>query len=244
MATEPTLTIVLVAAIVAVAAATQSVTGFGFALVVVPIVAALTDPKTAVVMMTAVGVPMSLWNTVRWRRDLQVREAITVTIAALVGMPLGLWILVHTDERTLRLLIGVVILVMTAWLWRGLRLPRGRPTEITAGAVSGALATSTGTSGPPLVIAYQAVGMTAKPFRATLAATFFVEGVAALAVFWSRGLVTSDVRTLTLVSIPAMVIGVLAGDRAAHRFHGERFRPAVLLMLVASGLVVIATAIR
>ena len=63
--------LVVIAATVAFAAAIQSTMGFGFALVAVPIIAVAEDPKVAVVAVTAIGVPMTLWNTIRWRAHLR-----------------------------------------------------------------------------------------------------------------------------------------------------------------------------
>ena len=53
------------------AAATQSITGFGYALIVVPGLTLLFGPKVAVVAMTSVGVPLVAWNALRWRADIQ-----------------------------------------------------------------------------------------------------------------------------------------------------------------------------
>jgi len=239
-----TLTLVAVVLLVAFAAATQSITGFGFALIVVPGLTLLAGPKVAVVTMTAIGVPLVAWNAVRWRDDLQAREALTVTVAALAGMPIGILVLTRADDQLLTVVIGVTILVMTLWLWRGFHLPRGRRTEVVAGFTSGALATSVGTNGPPLVIAFQAVGMEPAPFRATLQACFFVEGAIALVLFWSQGLVVGDVGIASLVGLPAAVIGALIGDRLAPRVHEGPFRAAVLGLLALSGVLALASAVR
>ena len=235
--------LLLVALVVAAGAAAQSITGFGFALLVMPVLAVMLGPKVAVVVMTAAGAPLSLLNAVRWRADLLGREAVTVTLAALVGMPLGAIVLTRADDRQLTLLIGLAVLAMTVWLWRGLRLPAGRVTEITAGVVSGALTTSVGTSGPPLVVAFQATGMDPLPFRATLAVVFAVEGVLALVIFWATGHVTRDVGPAALVGIPAVIAGALAGDRLFSGMDHARFRAAVLAMLALSGVLAIAGAL-
>ena len=80
--------LVVIAVTLAVAAGIQVTMGFGFALVAIPIIAVAEDPKVAVVLITAVGVPMTLWNTYRWRRHLRVREMLTVAGASLVaGLP-------------------------------------------------------------------------------------------------------------------------------------------------------------
>ena len=70
--------LVAVVLVTGFAAATQSITGFGYALIVVPGLTLLFGPKAAVVAMTSVGVPLVAWNAMRWRADIQRREAITV----------------------------------------------------------------------------------------------------------------------------------------------------------------------
>jgi len=235
--------LVVIAATLAVAAGIQVTMGFGFALVAIPIVAVVDDPKVAVVLITAVGVPMTLWNTCRWRRHLRVREMLTVAVASLVGMPLGAFVLTRAPDRALTLTIGVVVLVLTAWLWRGLRLPPGPRTEVSAGVVSGALATSTGTNGPPLVIAFQATGMEREPFRATLAGCFLVQGLVALCIFWANDLVTNDVGRAFVVGMPAVVVGTIVGERLTARLHGRAFRAAVLGLLTLSGALAVAGAL-
>src|SRR4051794_41884290 len=99
--------------------------------------------------MGSVGVPLVIWNATRWRQDILWREAVTTSVAALVGMPIGLSVLTHANDQVLTATIGVTILVMTAWLWRGLTLPNGRQTELAAGVVSGTPAASGGAKRPP-----------------------------------------------------------------------------------------------
>jgi uncharacterized membrane protein YfcA len=235
--------VVAIALIIVAAAATQSVVGFGYALLAVPCLTVLLGPKVAVVASTAVGTALVAWNAVRWRDDVRWREVMTVSAAALCAMPVGLLVLTRANDRTLRLLVGATILLFTVWLWRGLALPRGRPTEIAAGATSGALAASVGTNGPPLVIAFQATEMAPAAFRATLQVCFLVQAAVALALFWSQGLVVADVGRVFVVGIPAAVAGALIGDRIAPSVPYHRFRSAVLILLSLSGVLAIASAV-
>jgi uncharacterized membrane protein YfcA len=230
--------------IVAFASATQSITGFGFALIVVPGLALLLGPKVAVVAMSSIGVPLVIWNASRWRRDILVRGAVTTSVASLAGMPIGLLVLTRANDRILTVVIGVTILVLTLWLWRGLTLPGGRTTEVAAGCTSGALATSVGTNGPPLVIAFQAVGLEPAAFRATLQACFAVQGSIALVLFWWQGLVVHDVGVAFVAGAPAAVVGALLGDRLAPRVQAGPFRAAVLALLALSGALAVGSAIR
>jgi uncharacterized membrane protein YfcA len=236
--------IVAIVLIVAFAAATQSITGFGFALIVVPGLTLLLGPKVAVVAMSSIGVPLTIWNAARWRRDILVREAATTSLAALVGMPIGLVVLTRANDQVLTVVIGVTILVLTVWLWRGLRLPGGRTTELAAGFTSGALAASVGTNGPPLVIAFQAVGLEPLAFRATLQACFAVQASVALALFWWQGLVVHDVGVAFVAGLPAAAVGAAIGDRIAPRVQAGAFRAAILALLALSGALAIGSALR
>jgi len=99
-----------VAVVVAAGSALQAVSGFGYASIASPVLAVLIGPKAAVVVLALLGVPLTAANAWRWRRDLVARKAVVVCAAALVGLPLGAWLLTTADERTLRFVIGVVVL--------------------------------------------------------------------------------------------------------------------------------------
>jgi hypothetical protein len=110
--------------------------------------------------------------------------------------------------------------------------------------LSGALLTSTGMNGPPLVVAFQAQGMTPRVFRGTLSAVFVVQGAAGIALMAAVGEATTEVAAAVAVGLPALVIGWLIGNRAFHRLDPVVFRRIVLGLLVVSALVALVTALR
>ena len=75
-----------------VAAFAQSVSGFGSALVAIPLLSVLAGPRTAVVTITALSVAMTTLATVRERRHVERRVAATLALTGLLGMPVGLQI--------------------------------------------------------------------------------------------------------------------------------------------------------
>lgn len=226
-----------VALVVALATCAQVMSGFGFALVAIPLVALLAGAKTAVVGTAIVGPLLTGAVVVRDRCDIRSRTAITVTAASFVGMPAGILVLGHIGDRALKELIGVVVIVAGLALWRGLRVPPGRRSEIIAGVISGALATSTGTNGPPLVILLHSESLEPKQFRGTLSASFLAQGAVALSAFWVSGHLTADALRVAASAFPGIVIGWFLGERLFAGIEKERFGAVVLLMLVASGLV-------
>lgn len=142
--------------VVAVAAAAQAVSGFGSALIATPVVAVLVGPHEAVVGLTMVSIVLVGMLSLRSRGHVDGSIVVTITAAAIVGMPIGLLILQRADDQTLTAVIASVVIVFAVLLWLGLRLPRSRVTDAVAGFVAGTLSTSTGTSGPPIVIALSA----------------------------------------------------------------------------------------
>lgn len=226
-----------VAVVVAVATCAQVVSGFGFALIAIPLLALMTGAKSAVVGTTLVGPLLTTAVVLRDRREIKWRTAVTVTAAAVVGMPVGILVLGHLGDRALKALIGGVVVAAGVALWRGLHVPAGRRSEVVAGLVSGALATSTGTSGPPLVIVLHSESREPRRFRGTLAASFLAQSVVAGAAFWVSGHVTADAGRVAAAALPGMGVGWLVGERLFAGIVEARFARLVLVMLVVSGLV-------
>jgi uncharacterized membrane protein YfcA len=232
-----------IGAIFAVAAGAQAASGFGFALLAVPLLSVLVGPTTAVVAMAVAGFVLQAFMAVRDHSDVRRTTVSVVVVAALAGMPLGLLVITNADPQTLRILIAVVVLTFTLLLWRGLTLPDRPATDASAGFVSGVLSTSTGTNGPPLVIAFQGKGLTPPAFRATLAATFLIQGGLALAGFAVTGLVTREALLVAAVGLPGIAVGWWGGQRVFQRMDHERFRRVVLAMLGFSGLLTLISAV-
>jgi hypothetical protein len=229
-------TYVLVALVMALSAAAQAASGFGYALLAVPLLALLMNAKTAVVTTGVVGLFLQSTMALRDHRSIQRASIVAASIGAFVGMPIGLLILDRVDERTLTVAIALTVLGFTAALASGMRVPPGTGTDTVAGLASGTLSTSTGTSGPPLVIAFHAREMTPVAFRATLAAQFLIQGAASVVAFAVAGRVTAEVGWLALAGIPGLALGWMLGQRVFTRLDQPRFRQLVLAMLALSGL--------
>jgi len=223
--------------VVSLAAAAQAVSGFGFALIGTPLVAVLVGPKEAVVGLTMIGVLLVAQLSLRGRGHVDRPTVGVVTVSAIVGMPLGLLVLVRADDRVLTFAIAIAVIGFSLLLWRGARFPAGRGTDATAGFTAGILSTSTGTSGPPIVIALSAKQLEPPVFRATISAIFLVQGSAALVLFALGEQITRDALSVALAGLPGVLVGSIVGERGFRRLDTPTFRRVVLGMLFLSGLV-------
>jgi uncharacterized protein len=229
--------------VVALAAAAQAVSGFGFALIGTPLVAVLVGPKEAVVGLTMIGLVLVAQLSLRGRGHVDRPTVGVVTAAAIVGMPLGLVVLVLADDRVLTVVIAIAVIAFSLLLWCGARVPAGRGTDATAGFTAGILSTSTGTSGPPIVIALSAKQLVPAVFRATISAIFLVQGSAALVAFALGDQVTMDALAVALAGLPGLVLGSIVGERGFRRLDAPTFRTVVLGMLFVSGVVALLGAV-
>lgn len=233
---------------VLVAAAVQSGVGFGFALVLAPVLATLYDPRLAVPTLAVLALVVNVMTltTERGPRDVLRPTADAFVWASIPGMLAGAAILRHMPADALRILVAVVVLAAVAARLRAAppRLPTRRPSlraDTGVGALSGALATSTGVNGPPLVLHLLHAGATPAQMRDTLAVVFVAGSVLVLAVLGATG--GLDLAPHLLVLLGACAAGQVAG-RALFARIAHRHEHAVLAVLVATALAGLGPVLR
>lgn len=236
--------LIVVGAAVFVAAFVQALSGFGFGLLSVPVMTLAIDAKAAVVVASLIGVVVTVWQATTLRADADTTLVKRMLWPAYLGMPIGLFVFVIIDERSLRLVLGIAVLLAVLLLVTPLRVPVGAPLDIGAGFLSGVLNTSLSTNGPPIVFALQCRKMPAEHFRGTIQMFFALSNVVSLTLFVAAGKVTGDGLVAAAVAVPSVVVGQLAGRPIREHVHGERFRWLVLGLLIAAGISAIVSALR
>lgn len=229
--------IVWVLAVMMFAAFVQSLGGFGFALLAVPLAALAIDLKVAVIAVS-IG---SLFNTailsIRTRSDINRELAVRFNVPAIFGMPIGLAVLANVSQRPMKTVLGAIIIVATLALMRGTtNLKPRRGVEVLSGWLAGILSTATGTNGPPLVLAAQMRGLAPTTFRATLAFTFSISGTLSIILFAVSGLITRPAVWLAIAAIPLILVGQRVGLHLQSRVIGVRFDRLVYGLLLLSGV--------
>ncbi len=227
----------MVLAVVVVAAAVQTVAGFGFSLLAVPLLSFAIDTKTAVVVASTLGLFTS--SVLAWRGRVDVDRPITrrLVAGAVVGAPVGLIVLEVAPERGLKaaLAVAVLLFVVNAMRRTGMALSSARG-DVVAGAVSGVLSTSLSTNGPPLVMALHARGLPSKVFRASINVVFALSGALATVLFALAGRYDAEVAGHLAVAVPALVAGFAVGHVVRPRVPEAAFRSMVLLLLAATAV--------
>jgi len=236
------------AAIAFLASVCQSVTGFGFALVMVPLITVVWAVKPGV----AATVMLSLFGNLMLLREVRGHVSLPRVGGLLAGFAIGLvpgiLIFERVDEDTLRIAVGAIVLIATLALYRSPEIDHGHDgfgLRVLAGAISGAIGSSTSLSGPPIVLYLVGRVREIDAFRATVLAYFVPSGVLVLTSYVIVGQVTKDVLLMAAAGVPAVLLGMPVGAWLRRHLDARRFRVVVLSVLVAASIsVVVSTLLR
>ncbi|HEX7169200.1 MAG TPA: sulfite exporter TauE/SafE family protein, partial [Rubrobacter sp.] len=188
-------------------------TGFGLALISTPILLFVYEPRTVVVLTAIFSIFINaavVWDS--WH-EARRRLSLALFVPALLGIVVGAELLGVIDPDYVRLGVGMIVIFSAMLLVRDVRLPGAntRWGTLVAGSASGALTTSTGLAGPPIVLLLASRGLPKHEFRGTSALYFLPISIAGLAVLAFRGLVDSSEVPLGLLLVPAAIVGKAVG---------------------------------
>ncbi len=235
--------LLLASLIVLLASAAQAVTGFGFALVLVPLLAVVYDPKLVVIISISLGLICKLPLLISTWRQVQLLQIVPLSLTAIVGTYFGTQILLRADADVLRLVIGFVVVLLASPMLFDYRRPviRERLAALGVGFVSGVLGGATSMGGPPVVLLGVNQGWRKESFRANLLAFFVVSNSSSLVNLAGAGALKSSALALDVLLVPATAVGILAGNWLFKRIDHDRFRKIVVLLVIATGLLSVWT---
>ncbi|MBS7545220.1 sulfite exporter TauE/SafE family protein [Ancylobacter oerskovii] len=209
-----------------IAGATRGFSGFGGALIFMPLVGAVFSPKLAAPTLLVIDTVLTLPMVLQAMRACIWRQVAPLGLGAVAAVPLGVWLLEEIDPVVLRWAIATlaVALLMLLILGRGWQAPHSLAAKLGIGALSGMLGGAAQLSGPPVVVYWLGTGQNAALVRANLFAFFALTTLASGTAYVSRGLVTAEVLKLSLVLGPTYALGLVAGARGFRLANDRQFR--------------------
>jgi uncharacterized membrane protein YfcA len=241
------------AATTAAAALLQAATGFGFAVLAMPLFLLFVDPPRAIQLVIIITTTLSLIVLPGLWRAVLPGLLLRLGLGSLAGLPLGLIAFRYANPVLVRALVGGTILAFAGLLgWRR-RHGTGEPSrpfsvrsglEVATGAVSGIATALVGMAGPPVLIYLLLAGAPPRTVRATLLSFFALAYAATVAAHAA----TIGIHTQTWLSagilIPFAFLGGLAGKPLGDRLNADVFTILAILLLGGAGLYTFAAAIK
>jgi uncharacterized membrane protein YfcA len=221
----------------------RALTGFGSALISVPLLALLFDLKFVVPLESVLEVGFTVLLISKVSPKIHKNTLLPLIGGAVLGTLLGTYFLRTLGNPLLKRGLGAFILLFALYYMREGRRGRERNLSahwgILAGAGGGILGGLFGTSGPPYV-AYLAYKLKEKDvLRASLIGIFAVDYSWRTLVFAFSGLLTADLLFFCLCLIPALVLGTILGHKIHVRVTEGQFRKIVAGILFISGILLL-----
>ncbi len=213
----------------------RGLSGFGGGLVMAVPLSLVLGPQRAVLtvlLLETVAAGIMLRGAVGIARY---RVFAPISIAACLTLPVGGYLLLHTDPHLLRQGMAVVVITFCAMFLLGVRYTGAQRigTSIAVGAAGGVLQGATSMGGPPVILYLLSGPDTARINRANLTLCVGVMSVAGLVMLWAAGIATRENAVGALLLAPGFLAGLVLGMRLFPRFNDERFRQFALVLLAS-----------
>ena len=234
------------AAIAFLGALVFGVTGFGAALVTIPLATHLVPLGFALALFVLADLAAALSVGLENPKNAVRAEWTRLVPMIVAGTALGVTLLVNLPRAAGMLLLGLFVItfafvsllrraqsrvVASGWAW-------------LAGLAGGITSTVFGAGGPPYAIYLSQRGLTKEQFRATLGFATLTSISLRLIAFALTGLLLDlQVWLKALAVVPACLLGIWVARKVFLRISRDALMRAVALLLLASGASLISRAV-
>ena len=233
-----------VAGVILMAGLLQGALGFGFPFVATPLIALVTDMRTAVVFVllpTLATICVALFSSGPLGATLA--RFWLMPLYAIAGAALGTWVFVSAPEAPYTLVLALLTLFYLSLDrlgrtdWPVVRRHK-RAFAPVSGFAAGLFEGTANVAAPPMIIFYLALGLTPAMLVQALNICFLVGKTTQLTVLSTRGGIGLAEWLATLPLVVVGVTGSLVGVRVRNRIDAQVFRAWVkrALFVIALGL--------
>jgi uncharacterized membrane protein YfcA len=216
---------------------TQSLTGFGLALVSMPLLTALLGVQTTAPLVALIALLAEAVLLLYYREALNVRVIWRLILASMVGVPIGVLAIRSLDEEVVLTLLGIIVAGYALYALLKLRLPAidGPIWAYGAGFLAGILGGAYNTAGPPVIVYGNCRLWPPAEFKGNLQGFFLINSAVVIASHALAGNYSPDVLRYGLLTLPAVGAGLVAGLALSKRVSAAAFRTIVLWLLLVLG---------
>jgi uncharacterized protein len=227
---------VAICVIAFISATARGFSGFGSALIFMPLASSMAAPRlvaTLLLIIDFVGALPMLPDG--WRRADRKATAVIV-VGALVGVPVGTWLLTRLDPLTTRWIISafvaaLLLLLLSGWRYRG---KDHVALSVGIGALSGFCSGLAQTGGPPIVGYWLGRPVPSQIARANIVLFFGASDFFSVVSYAVSGLINRDAILFSLLVGPIYAAGIGCGTLLFGRASEAVFRSICYALIAAA----------
>jgi len=230
---------IAICAIAFVSGTARGFSGFGSALIFMPLASSLAAPRLVAALLLVIDVvaaaPM-LPNA--WKHADRKATAVMVS-GALVGVPLGTYFLTRLDPVTTRWIISgfvfaLLLLLLSGWRYRGKDHPA---ISVGIGGLAGFCSGLAQTAGPPIVGYWLGRPIASAIARANILLFFGASDFFSAVSYALSGLITADAIRFSFLIGPVYGVGVWFGAQLFGRASERLFRSLCYALIAAAVII-------
>jgi uncharacterized protein len=225
------------------ASVVRGLTGFGLAIILVPLLGLIVPPAEAVVIAMLLQLLAGPIGLKRILADGERSTAIPIGVAAMLATPFGVALLAITPADVARFAIAAIALAAFGMLFIPANegaIP-GRKETVATGIAAGLLTGFAAMPGPPVVPFYMRRKLPPAVARGSMLMVFFACAIAGSIAAFALGVATLHLLWLSILFYPALYLGTRLGEMAFGRVSEPVWRTLVGIILGIAG---IAAAVR
>lgn len=207
-------TLLLASAVFFIASMTQSLIGFGSAIIAAPLLYMI-DPDLVPIPITILGFCIALLMLYRERGDLSFNGTQFALLGRLPGGIIGVYLLISAPKSVLGIAISLIVFIAILLSIFKFQVTVNKVNMFIAGALSGIFSQIAAIGGPPMAILL--AGKEAKEFRSTLSFYFLFSCVLSLIIYFFSGLLTQQHFLSALYLLPSVLFGYYCSGFFIHK---------------------------
>jgi uncharacterized membrane protein YfcA len=231
--------IIALSIIIFIASIVRGFTGFGLALVAVPLIQFFMPVSDTAVFIAMINV---IFSVIYFRKSKEIVKGQPLGAMAAwtgAGVAAGAVILKFVNPGYIQLVWGLLIILIVIALVRGLNLHiKSEKAALKFGGLfGGLLAGATGITGPPVAVILSSMKTPKEKFNAIISIFILFAVSYALLFYLISGLIHKEIVLLALCSVPALLAGLYTGDRLVSHISQKTFTTVVYIVLVIMGII-------
>jgi uncharacterized membrane protein YfcA len=214
----------------------------GVGILVVPLFAVVFPAKPSVGLLLPILIFADLFAVGYYRHHGQWRHLIKLLPWAIVGIGFGYLILLKIDSKTLRPLIGLIVMAMLAIRLRSIlkidpeHLPEHGLFAAMMGLLAGATTMMANAAGPVMVLYLLSMHFPKQKFIGTAAWFFFIVNWIKVPLMTNLDMITSASLKIDLMVFPSVIIGAVTGIWLLKKIPQRLFNILALILAAAAAM--------
>jgi len=225
---SPDTAVIVLAGITLLAAFVNGALGYGFSSLTVPVALVFYTNRILNPALVVIEVFINLYVLFMNRHSVATvwKRVFPIVIGLLPGIAVGSFLLASLQPGWIKFFTYTVLLPLILVQAAGLRRPirSERLIGLPFGMGLGFLYSVTTVSGPPVAILFNNQGLVKSEFRAGVGLIRVAESTLTAIVYYHLGLFAAESRSVLLMIVPSVLVGIPLGAYVIRRLDAETFR--------------------